>query len=178
MRDGRIEGEGAVILHPSVLALVGSALLVGALLVYSAVVGRPDPPALGPRRAAASGSSRWSGAPTCVSTLLGYALVFGLASLFLFVFTADSLAPLFTGAMCAAGSLHASPYGYPVLLLQIAGFALASALWLVVNRADAPGARLPAGPREVRLPARPGRRSCSSRWRLRGRLLPRTPSPR
>ncbi len=126
-----------MILHPSVLALVGSALLVGALLVYSAwwgarIVRHWD---------LASGSELQLGLERrthLVSTLLGYVLVFGLASLFLFVFTADSLAPLFTGAMCAAGSLQASRFGYPALLLQIAGFALA-ALWLVVNRADSLG---------------------------------------
>jgi hypothetical protein len=126
-----------VILHPSVLALVGSALLMGALLAYSAwwavrILQHWD---------LSSGSELQLALERrthLLSTLLGYAMVFGLASLFLFVFTADSLAPLFTGAMCAAGSLHASRYGYPVLVLQIAGFAL-TAIWLVVNRADALG---------------------------------------
>jgi hypothetical protein len=126
-----------VILHPSVLALVGSALLVGALLVYSAFWGAR----IVQRWDLTSGSELQLDLERrthLISTLLGYILVFGLASLFLFVFTADSLAPLFTGAMCAAGSLHASRYGYPVLLLQIAGFALA-AIWLIVNRADSLG---------------------------------------
>jgi hypothetical protein len=126
-----------VILHPSVLALVGSALLVGALLVYSAYWGAR----IVRHWDLSSGSELQLGLERrthLVSTLLGYVLVFGLASLFLFVFTADSLAPLFTGAMCAAGSLHASRYGYPTLVLQIAGFALA-ALWLVMNRADSLG---------------------------------------
>jgi hypothetical protein len=126
-----------VILHPSVLALVGSALLMGSLLAYSAwwavrILQHWD---------LSSGSELQLALERrthLLSTLLGYAMVFGLASLFLFVFTADSLAPLFTGAMCAAGSLHASRYGYPVLVLQIAGFAL-TAIWLVVNRADALG---------------------------------------
>lgn len=130
-----------MILHPSVLALVVSALLVGAMLVYSAwwaarILRHWD---------LSSGSElqlELERRTHLVSTLLAYALVFGLASLFLFVFTADSLAPLFTGAMCAAGSLHASPFGYPVLLLQIAGFALAS-VWLMVNRADALGRDYP-----------------------------------
>lgn len=126
-----------MILHPSVLALVGSALLVGALLAYSAFWGAR----IVRHWDLASGSELQLALERrthLVSTLLGHVLVFGLASLFLFVFTADSLAPLFTGAMCAAGSLHASRYGYPVLVLQIAGFALA-ALWLVLNRADSLG---------------------------------------
>jgi hypothetical protein len=124
-----------------VLALLSSALLVGALLVYSAwwavrILRHWD---------LSSGSELQLALERrthLVSTLLGYVLVFGLAALFLFVFTADSLAPLFTGAMCAAGSLQASRYGYPVLLLQIAGFALA-AVWLVVNRADSLGRDYP-----------------------------------
>ncbi|MEI6226603.1 MAG: hypothetical protein WCS72_17805 [Deltaproteobacteria bacterium] len=126
-----------MILHPSVLALVGSALLVGALLVYSAYWGARIVQSWD----LSSGSELQLALERrthLVSTLLGYVLVFGLASLFLFVFTADSLAPLFTGAMCAAGSLHASRFGYPTLVLQIAGFALAS-LWLMVNRADGLG---------------------------------------
>jgi len=126
-----------VILHPSVLALVGSALLVGALLVYSAYWGARIVQSWD----LSSGSELQLALERrthLISTLLGYVLVFGLASLFLFVFTADSLAPLFTGAMCAAGSLHASRYGYPTLLLQIAGFSLAS-IWLIVNRADSLG---------------------------------------
>jgi hypothetical protein len=130
-----------VILHPSVLALLSSALLVGVLLVYSAwwaarILRHWD---------LSSGSELQLALERrthLVSTLLGYVLVFGLAALFLFVFTADSLAPLFTGAMCAAGSLHASRFGYPVLLLQVAGFALA-AIWLVVNRADSLGRDYP-----------------------------------
>ncbi len=126
-----------MILHPSVLALVGSALLMGALLVYAAwwavrILQHWDLTSGSELQLALERRTH------LLSTLLGYAMVFGLASLFLFVFTADSLAPLFTGAMCAAGSLHASPYGYTVLVLQIAGFAL-SAIWLVVNRADALG---------------------------------------
>ena len=126
-----------MILHPSVLALVGSALLVGALLVYSAYWGARIVESWD----LSSGSELQLALERrthLISTLLGYVLVFGLASLFLFVFTADSLAPLFTGAMCAAGSLHASRFGYPTLLLQIVGFALAS-IWLIVNRADSLG---------------------------------------
>jgi len=126
-----------VILHPAVLALVGSSVLVGALLVYSAWWG-----AQVLRHWDLSSGSELQLAlerrTHLVSTILSYVLLFELASLFLFVFTADSLAPLFTGAMCAAGSLHASPFGYPVLLLQILGFVLA-ALWIVLNRGDSLG---------------------------------------
>ena len=35
-----------------------------------------------------------------------YPFGFQLASLFLFIYTADHLHPLFVGAMCAAGTLY------------------------------------------------------------------------
>lgn len=126
-----------MILHPAVLALVGSSVLLGGLLVYSAwwaarILASWD---------LASGSELQLALERrthLVSTILGYLLVFELATLFLFVFTADSISPLFTGAMCAAGSLQASRWGYPVLVLKIAAFLLAG-LWLVLNRADGLG---------------------------------------
>ncbi len=40
--------------------------------------------------------------------------------------------------MCAAGSLRASPYGYPVLVLKLVNAVLAG-LWLVLNHADQEG---------------------------------------
>jgi len=70
-----------------------------------------------------------------ISTVMGYALGFELLSLFLFIFTADSLSPLFVGAMCAAGSLNVNGFGYPALILKITDFLLAGG-WLIVNFAD------------------------------------------
>jgi hypothetical protein len=70
-----------------------------------------------------------------ISTLLAVALIFQFLSFFLFVYTADRLHPYFTGAMCAAGSLNANGWGYPVLVLKLATLLLAG-LWLIINRAD------------------------------------------
>jgi hypothetical protein len=56
-------------------------------------------------------------------------------SLFLFIYTADDLHPLFTGAMCAAGTLAVNSFGYPALLLKIVNFLLAG-VWLIVNHVD------------------------------------------
>lgn len=70
-----------------------------------------------------------------ISTLLSYVFGLQLLSLFLFVFTADSLTPLFVGAMCAAGTLNVNGFGYPTLVLKIFNFLLAG-LWLVLNHAD------------------------------------------
>jgi hypothetical protein len=126
-----------VIVNPSVIALVGGSAMGGALLLGAAVEG------VRVLRGwdLASGSERQlelERRTYLVSTLLGFALAFELASLFLFVFTADAMAPLFTGAMCAAGSLKASPWGYPVLILKLVNAVLAG-LWLILNHADQQG---------------------------------------
>jgi hypothetical protein len=70
-----------------------------------------------------------------ISTILTFAFGLELMSLFLYVFTANNLCPLFVGAMCAAGTLNVNPYGYPTLVLKIASFLLAG-LWLILNHAD------------------------------------------
>jgi hypothetical protein len=70
-----------------------------------------------------------------ISTVMSYALGLQLLSLFLFVYTADTLSPLFVGAMCAAGSLKVNGFGYPAVILKIVNFLLAG-VWLVVNYTD------------------------------------------
>jgi len=70
-----------------------------------------------------------------ISTLMSYSMGFELLSLFLFIYTADSLSPLFVGAMCAAGSFQVNGFGYPALLLKFAACLLAG-LWLIVNHTD------------------------------------------
>lgn len=70
-----------------------------------------------------------------ISTLMIYAMGFQLLSLFLFIYTADTLSPLFVGAMCAAGSLKVNGFGYPTLILKIIS-CLCAGLWLIVNYTD------------------------------------------
>jgi hypothetical protein len=126
-----------VIVNPAVIALVGGSAMGGALLLGAAAQGV----AVLRGWDLNSGSERQLALERrtyLVSTLLGFALAFELVSLFLFVFTADAMAPLFTGAMCAAGSLKASPWGYPVLVLKLVNAVLAG-LWLVLNHADQEG---------------------------------------
>jgi hypothetical protein len=123
-----------VILHPSVLALLLIALLVSVLGLYAGYYGlrillRWNP---------ASGSEmqlELERRTYLVSTIMSYILSFELMSLFLFIYTANDLHPLFTGAMCAAGTLAVNSYGYPALLFKIVNFLLAG-VWLVVNHAD------------------------------------------
>lgn len=73
-----------------------------------------------------------------ISTCVAYAFAFELISMFLFIYTADSLHGFFVGAMCAAGSLNANPWGYPTLIFRIVNFLLAG-LWLIVNYTDNKG---------------------------------------
>jgi hypothetical protein len=73
-----------------------------------------------------------------VSTLVKLVLVAELAALVLFVFNADRMASLFTGAMCAVGTLKVDPFGFPALYLKMAVFFLAAA-WLSLNHVDTLG---------------------------------------
>lgn len=123
-----------MMLHPSILALVGGSLLTAGLLGYAAcwallILRRWD---------LSSGSSlqlELERRTVLLSAIVRLVLLFELVALFLFVYTVNSLAPLFTGAMCAAGVLKASAYGYPVLLLKLTSFLLAG-LWLAVDHLD------------------------------------------
>ena len=73
-----------------------------------------------------------------VSALVGLSLAMGLPVLALFAHTADAMAPFFTGAMCAVGSLKADAWGLPALYAMLAGFFVAAA-WLVLNHLDSRG---------------------------------------
>lgn len=130
-----------MILHPSALALALGSLLTAGLLLYAsgwaAVILRYWDPTSG-----SSGQLELERRTVLLSTLISWALVFEVLALALLVFTADSLAPLFTGAMCAAGTLAASVYGYPALLVGLAA-SLGAGLWLIVNHADTRSDRYP-----------------------------------
>jgi hypothetical protein len=85
-----------------------------------------------------------------VSTLVGLSLLLGLPALALFVHNADAMAPFFTGAMCAVGSLKANAWGMPALVSLLASFFLAAA-WLVLNHLDSLGWDTPLLRRKYRL---------------------------
>jgi hypothetical protein len=70
-----------------------------------------------------------------LSVLLAFALALEVVSLLLFVYAAESLHTLFTGAMCAAGTFGVNRYGYPALIVKTANTLLAGT-WLVLNHAD------------------------------------------
>ncbi len=126
-----------MLLHPTIIALLVTSALISLLLLYCSGIGLQ----ILVRWNLKSGSERQlrlERKTYLVTTILFNVLIFQLASLFLFVFTADRLHPLFVGAMCAAGTLNANPFGYPTLLLKIATFFLAG-LWLTLNHADTRG---------------------------------------
>ena len=123
-----------MILHPAIVALVLVSLLMTGMSLYSSFFGiriirRWD------LHSGSEGQLSLERRTYLISTLLSYLFVFQIGSLFLYIYTADSLHSLFVGAMCAAGSLFVDPYGYPTLLLKILNVILAG-LWLIVNHAD------------------------------------------
>ena len=123
-----------MILHPGIVALVLVSFLISGMILYSAFFGIRI-------------IRRWdiqSGREEqlilerrtyLISTILSYLFVFQIGSLFLYIYTADSLHNLFVGAMCAVGALNVDPYGYPAFLLKILNFILAG-LWLIINYTD------------------------------------------
>jgi hypothetical protein len=124
-------------LHPAVLALLVASLLTGVMTLYAGWYGAR----ILLQWKIGSGSERQlelERRTYLISTLLSAAFALQLLSLFLFVFTADRLHGMFSGAMCAAGTLNVNGFGYPVLTLKIVTFLLAG-LWLIVNHADTRG---------------------------------------
>lgn len=126
-----------MIQHPAVIALLSSATIISLMVIYAAYYGFKI----------IAGWNLQSGSEQqlmlerrtyLISTVIGYAMAFQLTSLFLLIYTADTLHPLFTGAMCAAGSLGANTSGYPLLLLKVAN-AIFAGVWLLINRLDSKG---------------------------------------
>jgi hypothetical protein len=123
-----------VFFKPGIIALFISSLLISGMVLYASFYG-------------ALILRYWdikSGSETqlslerrtyLISTIISYACVFQLFSFFLFIFTADSLHPFFTGAMCAVGSLNVNHWGFPVVILKVITFLLAG-LWLIMNYTD------------------------------------------
>ncbi len=123
-----------MILHPAIIALLAGSALVAFMLLYSSwygieVIRKWD------LRSGSELQLSLEKKTYLISTMMAYAMGFQLISLFLFVYTADSLCSLFTGAMCAAGTLNVNDFGYPVFLLKLVNF-LFGGLWLVLNYTD------------------------------------------
>jgi hypothetical protein len=123
-----------MILHPAIIALLLSSVLVSAMVLLAfwfgiSILRHWD------LRSGSSLQLDLERRTYLISTVLAYVFGFQLISLFLLVYTADSLSGLFTGAMCAAGTFNVNSFGYPLLLLKVVNFLLAG-LWLIMNHAD------------------------------------------
>jgi len=123
-----------VTLNPGIIALLLTSILSALILAYSALFGMKvlrqwD------MSSGSEGQLILERRTYLVSTLLAYALAFEVLALFLFIQTAERLHVLFVGAMCAAGTLYANPFGYPALGLRVALAAVAG-LWLILNWLD------------------------------------------
>lgn len=123
-----------MLLQPPVLAL----LLVSSLLALAAVAVVPFSLAIARNWDLRRASERQLGLEKrthLVSTLIALLMVLELLMLPVFAFTADRLAPLLSGAMCAVGTLNADEYGFPALVARIVAF-FAAAGWLALDSLD------------------------------------------
>ncbi|MGW8313802.1 MAG: hypothetical protein ACWGOL_11280 [Desulfuromonadales bacterium] len=123
-----------MILHPGVLALLLGGLVSLVMLSGGALLGLRIARHWDPNGAEAEQLNLERRA-WLVAVLVRWAIVFEVLSLFLFVYTADVIHPLFVGAMCATGSLNANPVGWHLIWVKLLLFLLGS-LWLVVNHVD------------------------------------------
>lgn len=126
-----------MIQHPAVMALLLSSLLITAMSLYASYYGIR----IISNWNIGSGSELQLGLERrtyLISTILGYSLFFQILSFFLLIYTADSIHGLFTGAMCAAGSLGANAFGFPLLTLKLFN-AVSCGVWLALNRLDSKG---------------------------------------
>lgn len=123
-----------MIQQPAVMALLAAALLLTAMSLYAAYYGLE----IMRNWDMGSGSERQLALERrtyLISTLAGYTFFFQILSFFLLIYTADALHNLFTGAMCAAGSLGANRFGYPLLTLKLINVILGG-VWLAFNYLD------------------------------------------
>lgn len=123
-----------MILHPAIMALTLVSFLISGMVLYAAFFGIQ----IVRQWDMHSGSALQLGLERrtyLISTILSYVLALQISSLFLAIYTADSLHRLFVGAMCAAGTLYVNAYGYPAFLLKILNGILAG-LWLIFNYTD------------------------------------------
>ncbi len=128
-----------MLLHPAVLALLTTSVVVCGLAVAAAAAGVASAVGWAPEDGGERQLAR-ERRMLLVEATVTVVCVVQLVALVAFVATVDRLHPLFAGAMCAVGTLNADPHGVPALLTKVATVGLCG-LWLVVQRATvgAPG---------------------------------------
>lgn len=126
-----------MIQHPAILALLTASLIISGMLLYAGWFGLQ----ILRKWNLASGSEHQLNLERrtyLIATVMCYVLAFQILSLFLYLYIADDLHPLFVGAMCAAGTLNVNTYGYATLGLKVINCLLAGN-WLIINHTDAKG---------------------------------------
>ncbi len=121
-------------LNPAVISLLGGSFLNNLFMIYASRTGIEILNHWDLR----SGSTRQlmlERKTYLVATLVNVLMFYQIASLLLFVHTADHIHSEFVGAMCAAGTLAANAYGYPALQIKILTSFLCG-VWILVNHAD------------------------------------------
>jgi hypothetical protein len=123
-----------VTLHPAILALllasaINALVLTTAALFATRLLRHWNPASGGATQIALERQTY------LVATGVALVLAIQFAALLLFVYNAERMSVLFTGAMCATGTLNVNAYGFPALGLKLLGFFLAVA-WLTLNQAD------------------------------------------
>ncbi|MDW7771970.1 MAG: hypothetical protein SCH71_03675 [Desulfobulbaceae bacterium] len=121
--------------NPMVIALMGGAVMTTAFMLYATGVG-VQILCCWNRASASEAQLSLERKTYLVSSILLQVVGVQMLTFFLFILTVDRLHELFTGAMCAAGTLNANAYGYPVMGLKLAGF-IGSGLWLIIRHVDA-----------------------------------------
>ncbi|NGZ05267.1 MAG: hypothetical protein G8237_02825 [Magnetococcales bacterium] len=123
-----------MIFQPAILALLFADLVAIALLAWTVILAyrvvRHWDLNLGSAR-----QLRLERETVLATTLVLFACLTQALALLLFVHTANALSELFTGAMCAVGTLNAAPGGNDALLLRMGLFFFAAS-WLVVHHLD------------------------------------------
>ena len=126
-----------MIVSPAIISLMACLVIVSFLSIYASFSGMQI--CFGWNPAGASEKQVLLEKKThLVSALFNFVLSCEILSLFLFVYTADRLHPLFVGAMCAAGTLNVGDYGYLTLGLKMFNV-IAAGIWIIVNHLDIRG---------------------------------------
>ncbi len=123
-----------MILHPGIIALFIGSFIAVSVLLYGSFLGfrilrRWD------RQESSEEQLSLERRTYLVSTMMKYVFWLEILSALLFILTVDSLHTIFTGAMCATGSLNANPVGWKVLYLKISMIFL-SGVWITMNDID------------------------------------------
>ncbi len=70
-----------------------------------------------------------------IATIIKYILFLKIPLFIFFIFTMDKLSNVIPGAMCAAGVVNATSYGFPLLILKIINLYLFG-FWLILHKFD------------------------------------------